>query len=135
MNNETIAREWFRYAMQDLASANYLQGMQPIPVEIICYHCQQSVEKYLKGFISLKGGNIRKTHDLVDLNKGCSEYDSAFLVIEEDCLNLSDYGVHARYPFNLELNESDALLAITSAERVQTFLQEKLFSDQSISKK
>jgi hypothetical protein len=69
------------------------------------------------------------------LDKGCSKYDSTFLVIEDDCLNLSDYGVQARYPFNLELNENDALLAITSAERVQTFLQEKLFSDQSISKK
>lgn len=135
MDNETIAHEWFRYAIQDLASANYLQGMLPIPVEIICYHCQQSVEKYLKGFISLKGGNIQKTHDLVALNKGCSKYDSTFLVIEDDCLNLSDYGVQARYPFNLDLNENDALLAIKSAERVQTFLQEKLFSDQSISKK
>ena len=135
MDNETIAHEWFRYAAQDLASANYLQGMKPIPIEIICYHCQQSVEKYLKGFISLNGGNIQKTHDLVALNKTCSKYDSTFLKIEEDCLDLSDYGVQVRYPFNLELNENDALLAIKSAERVQAFLQEKLFPTLSISKK
>jgi hypothetical protein len=28
--------------------------------------------------------------------------------VEEECLNLTDYGVQARYPFNLELNEMDA---------------------------
>jgi len=127
MDNKIIAHEWFRYATQDLSSANYLRGMQPIPVEIICYHCQQSVEKYLKGFISLNGGSIQKTHDFVALNKCCAQYDSTFLDIEEDCLNLTDYGVQARYPFNLEINENDAQLAIKSAERVQALLQEKCF--------
>ena len=58
MDNKNIAHEWFRYAAQDLSSANYLRGMQPVPLEIICYHCQQSIEKYLKGFICLNGGNI-----------------------------------------------------------------------------
>lgn len=126
MDNKNIAYEWFRYAIQDLSSANYLWGMKPVPVEIICYHCQQSVEKYLKGFISLYGGNIQKTHDLIALNKCCIKYDKSFLEIEEDCLNLTDYGVQVRYPFNLEINENDALLAVKSAERIQTFLQEKL---------
>lgn len=127
MDNKIIAHEWFRYANQDLSSANYLQSMQPVPVEIICYHCQQSVEKSLKGFISLNGGSIQKTHDLVALNKCCTGYDSTFLDIEEDCLNLTDYGVQTRYPFNLEISENDAQLAIESAERVQTFLQKKCF--------
>jgi HEPN domain-containing protein len=29
--------------------------MHPTPVEVICYHCQQSAEKYLKGYIVLHG--------------------------------------------------------------------------------
>ncbi len=49
MNNLDIAQEWFDIAEMDISSAKYLQNMQPIPREIICYHCQQSVEKYLKG--------------------------------------------------------------------------------------
>lgn len=84
------------------------------------------MERYLKGFITLNGGNIQKTHDLVALNKSCIGYDCTFLYIEDDCLNLTDYGIQSRYPFNLELNENDARLALKSAERVQAFLREKV---------
>lgn len=49
MKNKETAKEWFEIAERDLASAEFLQEMRPIPVEIICYHCQQSAEKYLKG--------------------------------------------------------------------------------------
>ncbi len=36
-----------------------------------------------------------------------------------DCIQLTDYGVQARYPFNLGINELDMLLAIKNAERIQ----------------
>jgi len=53
MDNLKIANEWFTMADMDLSSAKYLQNMHPIPIEIICYHCQQSSEKYLKGYLAL----------------------------------------------------------------------------------
>ncbi|WP_200800676.1 HEPN domain-containing protein [Carboxydothermus pertinax] len=46
-----------------MSVAKYLMNMIPKPSNIICYHCQQSAEKYLKGFIALNGGQILKTHD------------------------------------------------------------------------
>lgn len=125
MNNREIAKEWFLYAAKDLQSAVYLQGMRPVPVEIICYHCQQSAEKYLKGYIALNGGGIQKIHDLVALNRICRNYDLSFAEIQDDCLNLTDYGVQARYPFNLELNEMDMLLALKSAEQIRDFVKQK----------
>jgi len=126
MDNKIIAQEWFRYAQQDLSSAKYLQNMKLVPIEIICDHCQQSIEKYLKGFIALHGGTIQKTHDLIALNKACSVIDITFTSILDDCLNLTDYGVQARYPFSLELQEADVHLAIQSAERIEAFLQKKI---------
>ncbi|MCL4514475.1 MAG: HEPN domain-containing protein [Firmicutes bacterium] len=126
MNNNQIAGEWFQYAQRDLESAKYLQNMRPVPIEIICYHCQQSAEKNLKGYIALNGGQIQRIHDLVALNKVCLGYSPEFFVIEEDCIQLTDYGVQARYPFNLGLNESDMLLAIKNAERIQAFVQSKV---------
>ena len=71
MDNVEIANEWFGIADLDLASASYLQSMKPVPVEIICYHCQQAAEKYLKGFLAYFGYEIIRTHDLVVLNKLC----------------------------------------------------------------
>ncbi len=55
MDNLSIAQEWFVIANTDLASATFLQNMHPIPIEIICYHCQQATEKYLKGFLASHG--------------------------------------------------------------------------------
>jgi HEPN domain-containing protein len=55
MDHKQIAQEWFHYANADLEAAKFLQTMRPMPLEIICYHCQQSSEKYLKGFIALNG--------------------------------------------------------------------------------
>jgi len=68
MDKREAAKEWFKIAESDLSSAAFLQEMRPTPVEIICYHCQQSAEKYLKGFLSLKEEEIQKTHDLVLLS-------------------------------------------------------------------
>ena len=126
MNNKTVAVEWKRYAKQDLASASYLQAMRPQPIEIICYHCQQSAEKYLKAFLALQGATITKTHDLIALDKTCSGYDSDFTIIAEECLGLTDYGVQSRYPFQLELTEVDVSQAMQCARRIEVFVSAKL---------
>lgn len=125
MNNKGIANEWFAFADNDLKSAKFLLHMKPRPLEIICYHCQQSAEKYLKGYIALKGGKLIKTHDLTLLNKVCIEYDIDFQEIEDDTIELVDYGVQVRYPFHLELEEQDVKKAIESAERVKKFVLKK----------
>ena len=125
MDNKDVAKEWFKVAETDLTSAEFLQDMRPIPIEIICYHCQQSVEKYLKGFLALKGEEIRKIHDLVRLNKMCQKYEKDFETIEEDCLLLTDYAVNVRYPFPMDINESDLNLALKSAQRVKKYVLRK----------
>ena len=58
MDKDDIAKEWFKIAETDLESAEYLQKMVPVPIEIICYHCQQSAEKYFKGYLILKGNDF-----------------------------------------------------------------------------
>jgi HEPN domain-containing protein len=50
MVHNSVAEEWLQYANSDFEAAKFSQSMLPTPLEIICYHCQQSSEKYLKGF-------------------------------------------------------------------------------------
>jgi len=126
MDKIKIAQEWFDIAEMDLSSAKYLQNMHPVPIEIICYHCQQSSEKFLKGFLALNEHEIQKTHDLVLLNKLCRTYDEKFVEIEEASLRLTDYGVVVRYPYPMDLNKSDMNLAIKDAERVKAFVLQKV---------
>ena len=64
MDNNKIYTEWFEFAKRDLESAKFLMNMHPRPIEIICYHCEQSAEKYLKGYLIKAGNKIERTHDL-----------------------------------------------------------------------
>ncbi|MCI0441792.1 HEPN domain-containing protein [bacterium] len=122
MDNKDIAREWFKIAELDLSSAEFLQKMNPVPVEIICYHCQQSAEKYLKGFLALSGEEIKKTHDLIQLNKMCQKYYEDFKSIEDSCLMLTNYGVNIRYPFPMDINEADMKIAFRNAQKIKDFV-------------
>jgi HEPN domain-containing protein len=49
---------WFQFADVDLALAEHALSMHPQPLEAICYHCQQSSEKYLKGYLLYKGLDV-----------------------------------------------------------------------------
>lgn len=125
MNRKELVKEWFFIADKDLESAIFLQNMKPVPLEIICYHCQQCAEKYLKGFLAFKEEKIEKSHDLILLNKKCREYNIGFKEIEDECLRLTDYGINVRYPFHINLTEYDMKLAIKDASKVKEFVLTK----------
>ena len=60
-------KQWLDYAAQDLGVARHLfENYHPKPLEIVCYHCQQSAEKAIKAVIvSLHWPTgIPKSHDL-----------------------------------------------------------------------
>lgn len=103
MDNNKIYTEWFEFAKRDLESAKFLMNMHPRPIEIICYHCEQSAEKYLKGYLIKAGNKIERTHDLVLLNNKCKAIDKSFEIIEDECIELVPYGVQVRYPYQLDV--------------------------------
>ncbi|MBS4031242.1 MAG: HEPN domain-containing protein [Clostridiales bacterium] len=122
MDNLTQAKEWQRLAAMDLDSAEYLQNMYPVPIEIICFHCQQSAEKYLKGYLVLHNINPPKTHDLDELCKLCLHMSDAFMNIADQCSDLTAYGIQPRYPTSLMLEEQDMNLALISAKVIRDFI-------------
>lgn len=120
MDNLSRAKEWQNFAEMDLSTAEYLQEMRPIPIEIICYHCQQAAEKILKGYLVLKGERIPRMHDLDELCMRCLKYSESFQNIADPCTNLTAYGVQARYPFNSSLDDQDMRRALKDAKEIQT---------------
>ena len=49
---EDEASKWFQSAEMDFQTAIHLyENMYPPPREIICFHCQQAVEKFLKSLL------------------------------------------------------------------------------------
>jgi HEPN domain-containing protein len=122
MDNQTRAQECQRFAEMDLNSAEYLLNMHPVPAEIICYHCQQSAEKYLKGYLVLYGINPPKIHDLNELRKLCSNLSDTFNDIADQCSDLTAYGVQPRYPTELMLEERDMRQALNRAKEIRDFV-------------
>ena len=70
--------EWLEFARMDLSAAEYLLTMHPLPIEIICYHCEQAAEKFLKATLVQFDREPPKTHDLIQLCKLCCEIDAQF---------------------------------------------------------
>ena len=67
-HNDSDPQYWFELAEDDEKSARILvrEGAAP---DIAAYHFHQAAEKYLKGLIAAKGGEIPRVHDLERLFK------------------------------------------------------------------
>ena len=92
MKNEKILKEWMEFAEMDFLTAKHLyEHMYPKPLEIICYHCQQAIEKFLKGVLISKGVTIKKTHDLGLLAEMLQEYTEMDEKYLEMCDDLTPY--------------------------------------------
>lgn len=125
MQNNGLIKEWIDFADMDFRTAKYLyENMYPKPLEIICFHCQQSVEKLLKGVLLSRGVTIKKTHDLGLLAEMLQEYmvvDEKYLEI---CDNLTPYGVKIRYPQELFIEEHHAKKALEEAQELLEWLKQ-----------
>jgi HEPN domain-containing protein len=126
MNKQDHVREWITMADVDIEAAMYLTGMRPQPMGVICFHCQQSAEKYLKAFLLSRDELVPKIHDLAELNRRCFRHDSDFASIETQCIRLTSYAVETRYPYFLDLNEADVRMAIHDAGEIKRFVSQKI---------
>ena len=99
MPHEAEARQWIAFADRDLALAEHTaKTMWPTPHEIVCYHCQQFAEKYLKAFLVSQGQEPPYIHDLAKLVALCEAANPDFGQIKQQCIILTEYGVQPRYP-------------------------------------
>ena len=119
MNNEV--QQWFTFAQKDLAVAKHLRDtFYPEPMEIICYHCQQAAEKSIKAVMVSLGcpGGLPTRHDLSflldQLHKPVSVSDELYDAADA----LTPYGVAARYPNEMFLEEHHASQALRDAARI-----------------
>ena len=125
-----IGRATFRNGDADLANA-YLILNNPSVGDlygIACFHCHQSVEKYLKGFLIINGGEPPRIHDLKLLLDNCLIYDDRLSVLSEDCRDLTPYYIETRYEPSSpgDFDEDDARSAYTKAERTISAIKELL---------
>jgi HEPN domain-containing protein len=111
-------REWVKKAEQDYALAQ--QSIRSnIPVyDGVCFHCQQCIEKYLKGLMEEIGLSIPKTHFLDTLLTSLAPYHAALRSYRRGLLFLSVFAVDTRYP-GRSASKRQAIAAFHWADRVR----------------
>lgn len=93
-----LTREWLLKAKNDLTNARIVSGDPEGPLDTAIYHCQQAVEKALKGWLCWKGIAFERTHDLTMLINLAATADSGFSRYESAATILTPYASIFRYP-------------------------------------
>ncbi|MCK4614623.1 MAG: HEPN domain-containing protein [Thermoplasmata archaeon] len=120
-------REWFHKADNDLLNAENNLDSKEIPLDTVCFHSQQATEKYLKGYLIIKGEMYPRIHNLLRLLELCKQFDESFESLREYCLVLNDYGVEIRYPdYWSEPAMEDAKEAYRYAKKVREFVLKRV---------
>jgi HEPN domain-containing protein len=122
----SLLDEWIEKAEADYKSAVALQRRrkEPLP-DIICYHCQQCVEKYLKAYLIAQGSTPPRIHDLEDLLNLCALYDATLTARLPLVHVLNPYGVLIRYP-GMTATVAEAQAAVHAMRRLRTILRRTL---------
>jgi len=114
-----VVREWVGKAEEDLRVAAYLLTLgKECPPDVVCFHAQQSVEKYLKALLVLNRIEFPKTHAIRTL-AALLPIGSRPAIDEAVQDRLTEYATVTRYPGDYEpIVLSEARKAVASARRV-----------------
>lgn len=123
---ETIVQSWMEKGDHDIAAAEIiLKSSEPL-TDIVCYHCHQAVEKYLKAYLIHKKVSFPKTHDLDYLIELCVKEELAFHNIKNDVKGLSEYSIETRYPGDIPISYDveEAEEALKKVKKITKFVKE-----------
>jgi HEPN domain-containing protein len=112
-----LSRGWLIKAASDLAAARLVVEGDG-PYDTACFHAQQAIEKSLKGFLALLKQPVPRTHDLEELQQLCLALAPLPGLAELDLVEVTDYGVMARYDLDFWPEQTIATDALVLAEDV-----------------
>jgi HEPN domain-containing protein len=93
-----LSREWVQKAEDDLRLAKVGSIQKPPVHDGVCFHCQQSAEKYLKAILQECGKVVEKTHNLNDLLSALLSDYPTLRRFRPRLKVLTKYAVDYRYP-------------------------------------
>ncbi len=121
-----LTAEWMAKAEGDYATAGReLRARRRPNYVAVCFHAQQTAEKYLKAFLQEKGVDFPKTHSLIELLQLVVPFDASFELQRDWLIRLERYAVHYRYPGE-SADQDEARSAFKSAQAVRKSIRQCL---------
>ena len=122
----SVLGEWIEKAEADFQGATDLKRRRKAPLpDLVCYHCQQSAEKYLKAYLIAQGVVPPAIHDLNQLLLLCTHHDPTLVRFQALAQTLNPYGVLIRYP-GLSATATDADTGMDAVRRIRCALRRRL---------
>ena len=122
-----LAKQWLQKAESDLLCAENNLNSEQIPVDTVCYHCAQAVEKYLKAFLVIREIQFPWIHNLLRLLELYKKADESFEQLREQLLILNTFSGEIRYPDEwFEPTIEEAKEALKTAKNIKKFISEKI---------
>ncbi len=122
-----VLRQWVQKAENDLLNAaQVLKLAKRIPVDTVCYHAQQCVEKYVKALLINRDLDFPKTHNIAVLIKLLPPNARPDIPLADQD-RLTEYATTTRYPGDYDpLALADARTAVKLARRVRSHVRKRL---------
>lgn len=89
--------DWIKKAEKDFKRVQ--PRLEEGDIEDGAVHLQQSLEKYLKGYLLGKGWTLTRTHNLRFLLDETIKFNSDFVQFRQLCQEITTYYFEDRYPF------------------------------------
>jgi HEPN domain-containing protein len=122
-----LGREWVRKAEEDRRALLRLRTGRPAVHSVICFHCQQMAEKYLKALVHERGLVVPRTHDCRDLIQLVVPTDPSFGRLLRPAAGLTRFAVGSRYPRPpIKPTASLSRTAWIAAERIRAEVRRRL---------
>ena len=95
--------DWIYHASLDMMSAEALCN-EPKLYYCAAFHCQQCIEKALKGYLLFKIRKLLDGHKLTLLCKQAAMMDNSFVQWLDESAVLNRYYIETRYPADIPLD-------------------------------
>jgi len=120
MAEAKIIQEWLHKADEDFDFAKSIIEDSTFYAQI-CFHFQQSAEKYLKAVIVADELEFHKIHDLIILLKTCLHSRPELIGLMPHCKVLNRYYIDTRYPVHwpTDYSKETAFKAKAAAESIR----------------
>jgi len=126
-----LVKNWILKANNDFKTGKDEMETEEPATDTICFHMQQYVEKYLKGYLVFHKIDFRKTHDIAELIEFCKRVSGDFETLYSlDADSLTVYAAEIRYPDDFYMpSPKETRDCLEIAEKAVNFIKEKLQKD------
>ncbi len=127
-----LVHAWMLKARNDLTTAREIGAIPNGPLDTAIYHCQQTAEKAVKGFLAWQDHRLERSHDVERLIELAMVYEPRFSNWIDAGIVLTPYATAYRYPgetADLEPSRSEFAEALRLARDFLGFVNSLLPAD------